>query len=121
MARRRLAQSARGRSRLTGFNNGVLSLAANESCWQGRPFADAIEIRVHRAIRDQWLDLSVGRADVVEVPAEQLRQAQQQQLTVVVSPPVKLLALQVANTARWRIRNCARRLRWRSIAARCST
>jgi len=87
-----------GPFQLTGFNNGVLSLAANESCWQGRPFADAIEIRVHRAIREQWLDLSVGRADVVEVPAEQVRQAQQQRLTVVVSRPATLLALQVANT-----------------------
>jgi len=87
-----------GPFQLTGFNNGVLSLAANESCWQGRPFADAVEIRVHRAIREQWLDLSVGRADVVEVPAEQVRQAQQQRLTVVVSRPATLLALQVANT-----------------------
>ena len=87
-----------GPFQLTSFNNGVLSLAANESCWQGRPFADAIEIRVHRTIREQWLDLSVGRADVVEVPAEQVRQAQQQRLTVVVSRPATLLALQVANT-----------------------
>ena len=69
-----------GPFQVTGFNNGVLTLAANENCWQGRPFADAIEIRVHRPVRDQWLDLSVGRADVVEVPAEQLRQAQQQRL-----------------------------------------
>ena len=87
-----------GPFQLASFNNGVLSLAANESCWQGRPFADAIEIRVHRTIREQWLDLSVGRADVVEVPAEQVRQAQQQRLTVVVSRPATLLALQVANT-----------------------
>ena len=49
-------------------------------------------------IRDQWLDLSVGRADVVEVPAELLRQAQQQRLTVLMSPPVTLLALQVSDT-----------------------
>jgi len=86
-----------GPFQLTGFNNGVLSLAANESCWQGRPFSDAVEIRAHRTIREQWLDLSVGRADVVEVPAEQLRQAQQQRMTVVVSKPTTLLALQVAD------------------------
>ena len=72
---------------MTGFNNGVLSLAANENCWSGRPFADAIEIRVQRAVRDQWLDLGLGRADVVDVPAEQLRQAQQQRISVVQSPP----------------------------------
>ena len=53
---------------------------------------------LHRAIRDQWLDLAVGRADLVEVPAEQLRQAREQRLTVVASPPVTLLALQVADS-----------------------
>ena len=86
-----------GPFQVTGFNNGVLSLAANESSWQGRPFVDAIEIRVHRPVHEQWLDLSVGRADVVEVPAEQLRPAQQQRLTVLVSSPVTLLALQVTD------------------------
>ena len=60
--------------------DGVLTLGANESCWQGRPFIDTVEMRGHRAVRDQWLDLSLGRADVVEVPAEMIRQAQQQKL-----------------------------------------
>ena len=87
-----------GPFQVAGFNNGVLSLTANESCWQGRPFTDAIEIRVHRSIRDQWLDLGLGRADVVEVPAEQIRQAQQQHFTVVSAAHTSLLALQVANT-----------------------
>lgn len=81
-----------------GFNNGVLMLAANDNCWQGRPFVDAVEIRVRRPVRDQWLDLGVGHADLVEVPAEQLRQAQQQRLTVVASPPAVLLALQLADS-----------------------
>ncbi len=87
-----------GPFQVNGFNNGVLTLTANENCWSGRPFADAVEIHVHRPIREQWLDLSVGRADVVEVPADLLRQAQQQRLTVLVSPPVTLLALQVSDT-----------------------
>jgi MarR-like DNA-binding transcriptional regulator SgrR of sgrS sRNA len=87
-----------GPYQLTGFNNGVLTLAANESCWSGRAFADGIEIRVHRPVHDQWLDLGLGRADVVEVPAEQLRQAQQQHMSVFISPPVTLLALQVSDT-----------------------
>ena len=80
-----------------GFANNVLKLTANENCWQGRPFVDAIEIHVHRAIRDQWLDLSVGRADIVEVPADQLRQAQQSHLRLLTSPPVTLLALEVSD------------------------
>jgi len=87
-----------GPFQLAGFNNGVLTLSANENSWQGRPFADAVEIRAHRSVRDQWLDLGVGRADVVEVPAEQIRQAQQQRLTVVASSPVTLLALQIADS-----------------------
>jgi MarR-like DNA-binding transcriptional regulator SgrR of sgrS sRNA len=78
-----------------GFANNVLKLTANENSWKGRPFADTIEIRVHRAIRDQWLDLSVGRADIVEVPAEQLRQAQQSHMRLLTSPPITLLALEV--------------------------
>jgi len=87
-----------GPFQVTGFNNGVLALAANENCWSGRPFADAVEIRPRRAVRDQWLDLSLGRADVVEVPAEQVRQAQQARLSVISSPPVMLLALQVGDS-----------------------
>jgi peptide/nickel transport system substrate-binding protein len=85
-----------GPFRVVGFANGALTLAANDDCWQGRPFLDAIEIVPHRTISDQWLDLSVGRADVVEVPPEMLRQAQQQRLNVLVSRPVDLLALTLA-------------------------
>ena len=77
-----------GPFQVTGFNNGVLALIANENGWSGRPFADAIEIRPRRAVREQWLDLSLGHADLVEVPAEQIRQAQQQKLIVFASPPV---------------------------------
>ena len=87
-----------GPFQLTGFQNGVLMLRANQNCWQGRPFLDAVEIRVHRDLRDQWLDLGVGRADVVEVPAEMLRQAQQQRLQVISSPHAELVALQLNET-----------------------
>ncbi len=84
-----------GAFQVAGFVNGVLTLIANEGCWRGRPFADTVELRVHRTLRDQWLDLSVGRADVVEAPAELLRQAQQQRLNVAAQPDAELLALQV--------------------------
>jgi peptide/nickel transport system substrate-binding protein len=87
-----------GPFQVDGMSNGILTLAANDSCWQGRPFVDKIEIRGYVPIRDQWLDLSVGRVDLVEVPAEQLRQAQQQRLTVVSSRPVELLALAVGDS-----------------------
>jgi ABC-type transport system substrate-binding protein len=78
--------------------NGVLTLAANDNCWSGRPFLDSLEIHAHRSIRDQWLDLSVGRSDLAEVPADQLRQAHDQRLNVLVSPAVSLLALTVSDS-----------------------
>ena len=86
-----------GEFQVSGFNNGALSLTANENCWSGRPFADAIEIRVHRPVREQWLDLTMGRADVVEVPPDMLRQAQQGKLNVLMSGPLTLLALEVTD------------------------
>lgn len=78
---------------VSGFTNGALRLTAYADCWQGRPFLDSVEIFQHRSQRDQWLDLSVGRADIVQVPPELLRQAQKQHLNVLVSGPVDLLAL----------------------------
>jgi peptide/nickel transport system substrate-binding protein len=78
-------------------NNGTLNLTANENCWQGRPFLDEILITGNRPIREQWLDLSVGRTDIAEVPPQELRPAQQQHLAVLVSPPVELLALEVSD------------------------
>jgi peptide/nickel transport system substrate-binding protein len=92
------AGAGTGPFQVSSFNNGVLALTANENCWQGRAFVDAMEIRAHRPVREQWLDLSVGHTDVVEVPAELLRQAQQQRMAVVISQPVKLLALQVSDS-----------------------
>jgi ABC-type transport system substrate-binding protein len=87
-----------GPFQFTSSTNGLLKLTANESCWQGRPFLDEIVIAGNRPIRDQWLDLSVGRADIAEVPPQELRQAQQQHLAVTVSPPVELLALAVSTS-----------------------
>jgi MarR-like DNA-binding transcriptional regulator SgrR of sgrS sRNA len=87
-----------GPFQFAAFNRDVLTLAANDSCWQGRPFLDQIVLIQNRSVRDQWLDLSVDRADVVEVPPQQIRQAQQQRLTVVVSPPVELLAIKASDS-----------------------
>jgi len=87
-----------GPFQFAAFSAGVLTLTAYDACWQGRPFLDQIQVTQNRSIRDQWLDLSVDLTDLVEVPAQQIRQAQQQRLTVVVSPPVELLALQASDS-----------------------
>jgi peptide/nickel transport system substrate-binding protein len=92
------AADGTGLFRVTASANGVLSLAANEDSWQGRPFLDAIEIRSRRSIRDQWLDLSVGHADIVEVPPGLIHQAQQEHFTVLISRPADLLLLSVSTT-----------------------
>lgn len=85
-----------GPFQVAGTTDGVLTLAANESSWAGRPFVDGIEIRAPRSVSDQWVDLAAGRADVVEVPAAQIHQAQQQHFTLAVSLPVEVLALEIA-------------------------
>jgi peptide/nickel transport system substrate-binding protein len=87
-----------GPFRVTGFPNGVMTFAANDDYWNGRPFLDTVEVRPNRTIRDQWLDLSIGHADIVDVPPEMQRQAQQQHLTVVSSSPVNLLLLELATS-----------------------
>jgi peptide/nickel transport system substrate-binding protein len=78
--------------------NYVLSLAAVDDAWQGRPFVDTVEIAGRRSVRTQWLDLSAGHADVVDVPVEAVRQAQQEHVNVVQSGDCDLLVLRVSRT-----------------------
>jgi peptide/nickel transport system substrate-binding protein len=89
--------SGTGPFRVTNVTNGVVSLAANSDYWQGRPFVDTVHVEGKRSLRDQWLDLSVGRADIVEVPAELLHQAVQDRLMVLASHPTDLLVLSVSS------------------------
>jgi peptide/nickel transport system substrate-binding protein len=86
-----------GPFRVTNITNEVVSLAANNDYWQGRPFVDTVQVEGKRGLRDQWLDLSVGRADIVEVPAELLHQALQDRLMVLASRPTDLLVLSVSS------------------------
>lgn len=88
-----------GLFRFVSNENGVLSLAAVDDAWQGRPFLDAVEILGRRSIRTQWLDLVSGRADVVDIPVDTLRQAQQEHLNLVQSTQCDLLALSVAKSS----------------------
>lgn len=69
-----------GPFRATGANSANATLDVNENFWQGRAYVDRVELFGLRPIRSQWLDLSVGRADVAEVPGEFLRRAQQDHL-----------------------------------------
>lgn len=89
-----------GPFRFAANSNGIVFLSANEDYWGGRPFADAIEIYGKRSLREQWLDFTVGKADLVEVLAELLRAAQQDHMPLLVAArPSDLLALTVSDSA----------------------
>lgn len=85
-----------GPFKVAGLSGDVLTLTANGQCWEGRPFLDSVEIMQYRSVRDQWMDLSVGRADIVQVPPEMLPEARDKHLNLLVSRPVDLLALTIA-------------------------
>lgn len=87
-----------GPFRFKANSNGILFLSANEDSWSGRPFVDAVEIYGNRSMREQWPDFSIGKADLVEVPPEVLRQAQQERIPVLVAPrPTELLAISISD------------------------
>ncbi len=70
-----------------------LMLTANDDYWGGRPFVDAIQIEMGRSYRDQLMNLDLGKADVIELAADQVRRAMQDGRRVEMSRPVELLAL----------------------------
>ena len=84
-----------GPFRFGSVSNGAVTLNAVDDSWRSRPFVNAIEMRGGRSLRDQWMDVSAGRADVVEVPADQLRRAQQDHMHLLVSRDSDLIALVV--------------------------
>lgn len=76
-----------------------LKLAAGENYWGGRPFLDAIEIEMGKDDRAQMTALGVGRADLVEVAAEQSRRFSEEGSRLATSAPMELLGLVFAREA----------------------
>jgi peptide/nickel transport system substrate-binding protein len=68
-------------------------LVANESCWSGRPFVDKIELLMGADSQQQANAISFGQADVVELPASQVRRTAQRGVRTASSDPVELFAL----------------------------
>lgn len=66
---------------------------ANESCWAGRPFVDKIELVMGADPEMQANAISFDQADVVELPASQVRRAAQRGIRTASSDPVDLFAL----------------------------
>src|SRR6185312_4412930 len=82
-----------GPFRLTGAPGTSIKLVAFDDYWQGRTYLDSVGVTGGRGLRDQWLDLSVARAEIVEVPAEQIRRAQQERIRTLLSRNMELIAL----------------------------
>jgi ABC-type transport system substrate-binding protein len=65
---------------------------ADENATGGRPFLETIEIQMGRPLRDQSVDLELGKADVVELGPNELRRPAAGR-RVWSSSPVRLMAL----------------------------
>jgi ABC-type transport system substrate-binding protein len=70
-----------------------LTTAANEDCWRGRPFLDAVEIEMGKSFRDQMTALELGKADLIEVAPEQTHRISQDGRRLSSSAPMELVAL----------------------------
>ena len=68
-------------------------LKANDDYWDSRPYLDSVEISLGRSLRDQMVDLELGRADVIEVSLDQARRAAQEGKRVVTSQPNQVFVL----------------------------
>ncbi|MGC4053195.1 MAG: ABC transporter substrate-binding protein [Paludibaculum sp.] len=83
-----------GPFRLSQFeSNAGIVLTAHDNYWGGRPFLDAIEIRMGRPLREQALDFEMGRADITEIPITEVRRARQRGSIVLQSPLIETLAI----------------------------
>ncbi len=70
-----------------------LVLGAEENYWRGRPFFDAIEIEFGKSYREQLVALELGKADLIEVSAEQSHRTFLASHRATSSEPIELVAL----------------------------
>jgi MarR-like DNA-binding transcriptional regulator SgrR of sgrS sRNA len=70
-----------------------LELAANDASWGGRPFVDGVQIEFGRSLREQMVELQLGKVDVIEVGAEQIGRVESEGRKAQVSLPVELVAV----------------------------
>ena len=70
-----------------------LRFRANENCWSGRPYVDAIEVTLDVAPARALLDLQLGKTDLGELSVDTVKRAQQTSLLCWTSAPLTLYAL----------------------------
>jgi len=73
--------------------NQHLRFSANESCWAGRPFLDAVDVSLGVPPLRALFDLQVGKAELVELAPDIARRAAQSNTRVWASSPLTLYAL----------------------------
>ena len=83
----------------TAEGSAKATFVANENCWAGRPFVDRIVLMMGMDFPQQANAISFGQADVVELPASEVRRTAQRGVRTVSSDPVELFAL-VFDTSR---------------------
>ncbi len=75
-----------------------LVLTARDDGWQPRPFVDSVEIQFGRTLREQAVDMDLGRADVIEIAPEQLARPAAGGRRFVATEPLELFALRFSHT-----------------------
>lgn len=71
----------------------TVTLLANEGCWRGRPFFDAIEIEMGKGFREQLTAFELRKADLVEVAPEQTNQFVHDGRRVTSAASIELIAV----------------------------
>jgi ABC-type transport system substrate-binding protein len=70
-----------------------MTLVANPDYWGGRRFPETISLSCNVSPHAQLLELSAKRADLIEIPIEGLRHAQQQRIRLSQTLPTELIVL----------------------------
>jgi ABC-type transport system substrate-binding protein len=70
-----------------------ITFVANEDCWAGRPFLDAVTMSMTRPAKQRAIDVQLGAADLIDLPPDASRQFADEKQHVVATSPVDLLAL----------------------------
>ena len=70
-----------------------LELAANNGSWGGRPFVDGVKIEFGKTLREQMVELQLGKVDLLEVGAEQIGKVESEGRKAQVSLPMELVAV----------------------------
>jgi ABC-type transport system substrate-binding protein len=69
--------------------------AANENCWAGRPFIDKVELIMGAGSQQEANAILFGQADIVDLPASEVRRDAQRGVRAASSDPIDLFALVV--------------------------